>query len=243
MTSPAHTPPTAKVRRIYQRLYRWLIGALALLGMLFALALLLAYVRPDFTRQAESFVYHLLLDRSMASNAGASSMLEPVPLSQISPSQAAVANWLGTRYRIGPEVVARLLLEAGEESRKKKIPAHLILAVMAIESNFHPYVESQAGAQGLMQVMPKVHAQRYEAYGGSAAAFDPVVNLRVGAAVLADCIRLRGGSEQDGLRYYFGGVGTTADDYVDKVQELRARLDAIVAASTTAASPAAKASR
>ena len=235
MTRPDDVQQPAGAGQWLRRLYRWLIGALALLGMLFALTLLLAYFRPEFARRAETFVYELLVERSMASGGSSPSMLEPVPLSQISPAQAAVANWLGTRYRIGPEVVARLLLEAGEESRQKRIPAHLILAVMAIESNFHPYVESQAGAQGLMQVMPKVHARRYEAYGGSAAAFDPVVNLRVGAAVLADCIRLRGGSEKEGLRYYFGGVGTSSDDYVDKVQELRTRLDAIAAEATAKA--------
>jgi soluble lytic murein transglycosylase-like protein len=60
------------------------------------------------------------------------------------------------------------------------------LAVMAIESNFHPYIQSKVGAQGLMQVMPKVHAQRYEEFGGKLAAFDPITNLRVGVSVLVE---------------------------------------------------------
>jgi soluble lytic murein transglycosylase-like protein len=115
-------------------------------------------------------------------------------------------------------------------SKKTKLPPHLILAVMAIESNFHPYVQSQAGAQGLMQVMTGIHAQRYEAYGGKLAAFDPISNLRVGVGVLSDAIKLRGGSIEDGLKFYLGGYELTEDGgYVAKVLAEQALLDQVVA--------------
>jgi hypothetical protein len=61
------------------------------------------------------------------------------------------------------------------------------------------------GAQGLMQVMTRVHDDKYEAFGGTHAAFDPISNLRVGVQVLRDCIA-RAGSVQDGLRYYVGAA-------------------------------------
>ena len=64
----------------------------------------------------------------------------------------------------------------------------LILAVMAVESSFNPFAQSPVGAQGLMQVMTKVHDDKYEAFGGTHAAFDPVTNLRVGVQVLKECI-------------------------------------------------------
>jgi len=57
-------------------------------------------------------------------------------------AQAAVAEWLGSKYRVAPEPVAALVVEAYEVAPKVKLPAHLILAVMAIESSFHPYVQS-----------------------------------------------------------------------------------------------------
>jgi hypothetical protein len=60
--------------------------------------------------------------------------------------------------------------------------------VVAIESNFNPFAQSAVGAQGLMQVMTRVHNQKYEAFGGTLAAFDPVSNLRVGVQVLRECI-------------------------------------------------------
>ena len=43
-----------------------------------------------------------------------------------------------------------------------------------------------------MQVMTRVHDDKYEAFGGNFAAFDPVTNLRVGAQVLKECISRAG---------------------------------------------------
>jgi soluble lytic murein transglycosylase-like protein len=50
-----------------------------------------------------------------------------------------------------------------------------------------------------MQVMTDVHADKYQHFGGSYAAFDPVTNLRVGVKVLQECIA-RAGSLLGGLR-------------------------------------------
>ncbi len=76
---------------------------------------------------------------------------------------------------------------------------------MAVESSFNPFAQSPVGAQGLMQVMTRVHDDKYAAFGGTHAAFDPITNLRVGVQVLKECIA-RAGSVQDGLRYYVGAA-------------------------------------
>jgi soluble lytic murein transglycosylase-like protein len=151
--------------------------------------------------------------------------------SSLPPAQAAVAEWLASKYRVAPEPLAALVAEAHDLAPKVKLPAHLILAVMAIESSFHPYIQSHAGAQGLMQVMGSIHARRFEAHGGRDSAFDPLVNLRVGAEVLADAVRAKGSMEA-GLRFYLGGdaVADGADGgYVAKVLAERARLDQVAA--------------
>ena len=81
---------------------------------------------------------------------------------------------------------------------------------MAIESSFNPFAQSSVGAQGLMQVMTKVHDDKYEAFGGNLAAFDPVTNLRVGVQVLKECIA-RAGSLEAGLRFYVGAANLPDD--------------------------------
>jgi Transglycosylase SLT domain len=103
----------------------------------------------------------------------------------------------------------------------------LILAVMAVESGFNPFAQSAVGAQGLMQVMTKVHSDKYEGFGGKLAAFDPVTNLRVGVKVLQECIT-RAGSVEAGLRLYVG-AGNLAEDggYAGKVMAEHARLRAV----------------
>jgi hypothetical protein len=119
--------------------------------------------------------------------------------------QAAVAGWLSRRYRVAPEPVSRLVQEAWDIGKRARLDPTLILAIMAIESSFNPFAQSSVGAQGLMQVMTRVHDDKYEAFGGTHAAFDPVSNLRVGVQVLKECIQRAGGVEA-GLRYYVGAA-------------------------------------
>jgi hypothetical protein len=124
--------------------------------------------------------------------------------------QAAVAMWLSRRYKVAPEPVSRLVQEAWMVGELVKLDPTLILAVMAVESSFNPFAQSPVGAQGLMQVMTKVHDDKYVAFGGRHAAFDPVTNLRVGVQVLKECIA-RAGSLEAGLRHYVGAANL-ADD-------------------------------
>ena len=151
----------------------------------------------------------------------------PKPV-KASKSQAAMAQWLGAKYRVAPAMLEILIVEADKLSKKYKLSPNLIIAVMAIESNFHPYIQSEAGAQGLMQVMPVIHAKRYEKFGGKSSFIDPIVSLKVGAEILHDCVKLKGGSEDEALRFYFGG-GASSGAYIDKVRAEQRRLNAVAA--------------
>jgi hypothetical protein len=134
----------------------------------------------------------------------------------LSRAQAAVAVWLSRRYHVAPEPVSRLVQEAWRVGEMTQLDPTLILAVMAVESSFNPFAQSPVGAQGLMQVMTKVHDDKYEAFGGSHAAFDPVTNLRVGVQVLKECIA-RAGSLEAGLRFYVGAANSDDGGYAIKV--------------------------
>ena len=131
--------------------------------------------------------------------------------------QGAVAQWLSRRYKVAPEPISRLVQEAWQVGARAGLDPTLILAIMAIESSFNPFAQSPVGAQGLMQVMTKVHDDKYVAFGGRHAAFDPVTNLRVGVQVLKECIA-RAGSLEAGLRFYVGAANLVNDGgYAGKV--------------------------
>ncbi len=131
-------------------------------------------------------------------------------LSGLSRQQGAVALWLSRRYRVAPEPVARLVQESWRVGQRVGLEPTLLLAIIAIESGFNPFAQSPVGAQGLMQVMTRVHHDKYAAFGGRLAAFDPVSNLRVGVLVLKECIARAGGLEA-GLRYYVGAANMEDD--------------------------------
>jgi hypothetical protein len=145
-------------------------------------------------------------------------------LADLTRAQANVARWIVRRYHVAPEPIARLVQESWSVGQRDGLEPTLILAVMAVESSFNPFAQSAVGAQGLMQVMTKIHTDKYEAFGGHLAAFDPVSNLRVGVLVLKECIGKAGGLE-GGLRYYVG-AGTLDDDggYASKVMAERELL-------------------
>jgi hypothetical protein len=128
----------------------------------------------------------------------------------LSRQQAAVAYWISRRYSVAPEPISRLVQEAWELGKRAHIDPTLLLGVMAIESSFNPFAQSHVGAQGLMQVMTRIHHDKYKNFGGMNAAFDPVTNLRVGAQVLRDCIR-KAGSLEAGLKHYVGAANLVDD--------------------------------
>lgn len=162
---------------------------------------------------------------------------------ELSRQQAAVAHWLARRYSVAPEPVSRLVQEAWSVGQRAKVEPTLILAIMAIESRFNPFAQSAVGAQGLMQVMTRVHDDKYEAFGGTMAAFDPVTNVRVGVQVLKECIQ-RAGSLEEGLRYYVGAANLAEDTgYAARVLAEHDLLKAVAAGRSLPAAPSIRPSR
>ena len=137
--------------------------------------------------------------------------------------QELVTSYLARRYHVAQEPVGELVKAAFDTGRQVGLDPLLLLAVMAIESGFNPYAESGVGAQGLMQVMSKVHSDKFRYFGGPGAALEPLANITVGAVVLKDCIA-RGGSLADGLRLYVGSTSPDDGGYGAKVLAERGRL-------------------
>jgi hypothetical protein len=138
--------------------------------------------------------------------------------------QERVASFLSRRYRVAETPMSRLVHASFDTGREVGLDPLLLLSVMAIESGFNPYAESGVGAQGLMQVMSKVHSDKFDYFGGPTAALQPLANIKVGALVLKDCIA-RGGSLSAGLRLYVGSTTPNSDGgYGAKVLAERMRL-------------------
>ena len=170
-------------------------NGLALLGTLLAVGLITLAARSDLRTSAEQQLLGWLLERQqmtaealdVAAFNPEPSAIERVTAAQptdLPKQQANVAFWLSRKYRVAPEPLSVLVAEAFDVGQKARVDPTLILAVMAIESRFNPFAQSPVGAQGLMQVLTRVHTDKYEDFGGRLAAFDPVSNLRVGAKVL-----------------------------------------------------------
>ncbi|WP_198972647.1 lytic transglycosylase domain-containing protein [Xylophilus sp. ASV27] len=217
-------------------------NSFALLGLVLVFAVVTLSVRADLRESGEAHLMGWLearkvemiglpIQRDAVERATAANPKE------LPKAQAAVAYWLSRKYRVAPEPVSALVVEAFETGARTKLDPTLILAVMAVESGFNPFAQSPVGAQGLMQVMTQVHTDKYQNFGGRLAAFDPVTNLRVGVKVLQDCIA-RAGSLEGGLRHYVGAANMNDDGgYAAKVLAEHNRLLAVASGKSVPITP------
>ena len=228
---------------------------LALLGLALVAATVFAAGRADIREQAETLAFDWLQTRHEARTEEAApeaaaagvALAEPDAVARatatdpkdLTRQQAAVAHWISHRYNVAPEPISRLVQEAWTVGQRASLDPTLILAIMAIESRFNPFAQSAVGAQGLMQVMTRVHDAKYTAFGGNHAAFDPVTNLRVGVLVLKECIA-RAGSLEAGLRYYVGAGGSDSDGggYVGRVLQEQSQMRRVADGKPAPAAPA-----
>ncbi len=244
MTANDASPPKSTSRAVaslktavadaYQGFFDITHNSLALLGTLAAVALITLSARADLRASAEEQLLGWLLERQEIATADAVYTAEPSAIDRVTAAQpgdlpkqqANVTYWLSRKYRVAPEPLSVLVAEAFEVGEKAKLDPTLILAVMAVESRFNPFAQSPVGAQGLMQVLTRVHTDKYNDFGGQLAAFDPVSNLRVGARVLQEAVK-RAGSVEGGLRLYVGAVTTDGSWYINKVMAEHMRIQSV----------------
>lgn len=216
-------------------------SGLAMVGLGVVALLLFLGGRPDLQHELELHTLGWLKQRferrADADPALHVSMAEPDAVERVSAvdpaglsaEQAKLSDWLSKRYKVAPEAVSRVVLEAWEAGRRSKLEPTLILAVIAIESRFNPIAQSPVGAQGLMQVMTRVHDDKLARFGGRLAVLDPLANLRVGVQILRECID-RAGSLELGLKHYVGAAKLDDDrGYAAKVLAEQAYLRQVAA--------------
>jgi soluble lytic murein transglycosylase-like protein len=138
-----------------------------------------------------------------------------------------LASYLARRYRVAAEPIEELVHAAFAAGQLTQVDPLLILAVIAIESRFNPIAESDYGARGLMQVVPRFHLEKLVLHGGTATLLEPHTNVLVGAQILDEYIE-RAGSLEAGLQLYNGAIEDPTRAYSQRVLAERERLTQVL---------------
>lgn len=238
------------LQAVNSRLAEFMHLCVIYLGIAMIVTLAAGAVVPSMRSQA-TLIYHVVVEALRPQVNGAQLVVEPdaAALSQSLPSAytdfaqilqqsaaglkisgvsagqlQALRSYISRKYRVAPQITNALIQMAYTNGREKNIDPLLVLAVIAIESTYNPFVESHAGAQGLMQVMTRVHQDKLEMYSeGDLSVFSPEANIRAGTQILADC-RKRRGSITGALSCYVGAIGPSDGGYGAKVLAERRRI-------------------
>ncbi len=141
----------------------------------------------------------------------------------------ALAEFLAKRYKVSQDVTLEFVQIAHAEAQLYRLDPLLVMAVIAVESRYNPIAESEVGAKGLMQIIPKYHGDKLAEFGGEKAVFDPESNIRVGTRILREYLT-RTGNLSIALQMYAGALSDENDTYTNKVLSEKQRLQRVVAA-------------
>ena len=175
-------------------------SALAMLGRLFCFVLLLA---PASSPRAEQ---QAVVDEALKQRL-VEALADTVGFSDRFDAEVWLVDMAGRLQQRFPEEYKRLdlLKHIHYEATRAKLPPELVLSVIQVESNFDRFAISEAGARGLMQVMPFWLA---ELGRPDANLFDPQTNLRFGCTILRYYLDREKGNMARALARYNGSKGS-----------------------------------
>jgi hypothetical protein len=145
-------------------------------------------------------------------------------LTPLTPRMQKALDLVSRRYRVASDALMPVFATAQLTARELHLDPLLIIAVIGIESGFNPFSQSGYGAQGLMQVVPRFHADKLPGAAAPSAFLDPLINVQVGARVLRESINRMGGLEE-GLQQFGGALNDPERRYSTKVLAEKQRLE------------------
>lgn len=210
------------VGRTTETVLRCLQTTLMVLGLFFILACAYLLVgKPDFFR----YLHPQELVKNAEETEDSFNSQDAVAGVKINPRLQAALEYSARRYRVSPQVLVPIFEAADHNAQKLGLDPLLIVSVIAVESNFNPFSESNMGAQGLMQVIPRFHKEKFPPDAGDLPLFDPAINIAVGSQVLHEYIRRQGGSVPAGLQQFNGAINDQGQSYANKVLAIKERME------------------
>jgi soluble lytic murein transglycosylase-like protein len=146
------------------------------------------------------------------------------------PDSAALVNYLAEQYRVTQTLAEQVVALTWMHAPATEIDPLLVLAIIGVESSLNPKAESQMGAQGLMQIMPRFHSARLQSQPAGASFFDPAVNISIGIEILRELLDSSNGEERTALQRYNGALVDREARYAQRVFAERDRLQAALQA-------------
>ena len=123
-----------------------------------------------------------------------------------------------------------------EEAHRASLDPLFVIAVIAVESGFDQLAESEAGARGLMQLLPATLRREAERFGLPGDPADPAYNVRAGIHYYVRLVRAFGSTELALMAYnagpnrvlgYLGEEGSVPErlkDYPRRIERELGRL-------------------
>ena len=103
------------------------------------------------------------------------------------------------------QMIEKLTPTIVEESLANDLEPELVAAVIQVESSWYPKAESEAGACGLMQVIPKWNPKPDGTLYTCDELKDPATNIKAGTAALARWMQMASGDRYLALCAYNAG--------------------------------------
>lgn len=117
-----------------------------------------------------------------------------------------LSKYISQTFKCSFDLAQRIVQSAYVNASSAGLPPLLVLAVVAKESSFSPDARSHYGAVGLMQVVPRIHAQAVADISHPAGLRHPESNIATGTRILKGYLKGAGGNIRKALTRYSGGA-------------------------------------
>ncbi len=126
-----------------------------------------------------------------------------------------------SKYQVSEKTAREIVDAAHVVGPRYEIDPIMLLAITDVESNFNARAVSSAGAIGLTQIMPRVHAKKINRMTQTGkSVLDPEISLELGAQIFSEYRDLQRGNEIRALQQYNGSLKDGQQRYSAKVMRV-----------------------